>query len=200
MRAYSRYAKRGFTLVELMIVVAIIGILAALAIYGVSRFLSSSKTAEAKNTVGAISRAAQSAWERQIAESKILAEGDSISAGASNLCETAQSVPQGLAAVQGKKYQPITADGSDFETGSDKAGWKCLRFRMSDPIQYQYLYTKAGSPVSGQVSSPDSFEAGALGDTDGDNTTAKFALTGEINPQTKQLKRSTTIFIADESE
>src|SRR5580693_2775417 len=72
MRAIKRFGNRGFTLVELMIVVAIIGVLAALAIYGVRRYLASSKTAEAKNTIGAITRSAVSAYERETYSNELL--------------------------------------------------------------------------------------------------------------------------------
>jgi type IV pilus assembly protein PilA len=50
----GRKGKKGFTLIELMIVVAIIGILAAIAIPNFLRFQAKSKQSEAKTNLGGI--------------------------------------------------------------------------------------------------------------------------------------------------
>lgn len=52
--------QRGFTLIELMIVVAIIGILAAIAIPNFTRFQAKSKQSEAKTNLKAVFTAAKS--------------------------------------------------------------------------------------------------------------------------------------------
>ncbi len=54
------HAKKGFTLIELMIVVAIIGILAAIAIPNFLKYQAKSKQSEAKVNLGAIGTSAES--------------------------------------------------------------------------------------------------------------------------------------------
>lgn len=203
MRAYSRYAKRGFTLVELMIVVAIIGVLAALAGYGVYRYYNSAKTAEATNALGAISRGAAEAFEREIGASELLAAGQQSGAPNHALCLSATPVPQGNPAP-GKKYRPDPVPGKDFNTGDQKSGWKCLKFDMNDPIAYQYHYYAGSGYVGPAASGPDpgadGFEAAAKGDLDGDGIYSTFTLTGKIDGATKTLTRATRPFIDNEYE
>ncbi|HPG26749.1 MAG TPA: prepilin-type N-terminal cleavage/methylation domain-containing protein, partial [Myxococcota bacterium] len=55
-----RKSKKGFTLIELMIVVAIIGILAAIAIPNFLRFQLKSKSSEGKVNIAAIRTAEES--------------------------------------------------------------------------------------------------------------------------------------------
>ena len=188
-------------MIELMITITIIGVLAALAIYGVGRYLASSKSAEAKTGVGAISRGAQAAFEREMAAAQGVTEGSTSSASSHRLCGTAVLVP--LVVPKAKKYQPSTKDGEDYSTGDSQSGWKCLKFYQSEPTYYQYGYAMDGSPMA-----PDNpakcatacYEAGARGDLNANGIESQFARTGHINAATGRLKASTQIYVEREFE
>ena len=163
---------RGFTLVELMIVVAIVGILAALAIYGVRRYILNSKTTEARNGLGQMSKDASTAFNREGMAGDVLAL--TTSTGVTNrLCGSATKIPTAIASIAGKKYQSSPVEWKD---GNQFASWYCLKFSMQDPQYYQYQYTASGTAgVAGET-----FATIAQGDLDGNTTLSTFQILGAI--------------------
>jgi type IV pilus assembly protein PilA len=160
--------KRGFTLVELMIVVAIIGVLAALAIYGVRKYLANAKTAEARTAVGRIAKDASSAWDRESMSVSIIPLGST--AGISHaLCPQGNAVPGTPPAAA--KYQTKPSDWI--------GGWACLRFSMDGPQYFSYSYTSVADT---------SFAAVANGDLNGDGNPSTFTMSGSIqsDPSTQE--------------
>ncbi len=195
---------RGFTLVELMIVIAIVGVLAALAIYGTKRYLAAAKTSEAKNNIGAIARAACAAYERYTTQAEDLAEGSLSANNGADVCNSSTYVP--TVVPPGKKYQPKTTDGKDFDADDVTTGWKCLRFSVTQPIYYRYRYGR-GTATQVAPNNPatvaghsKAFEASAEGDLDADGKTSKFALTGNSNLSGKVMKLASQVYIEDEYE
>lgn len=171
-RSYIRQHARGFSLVELMTVITIMGVLAALATSTVRRQIALSKSAEALTMLGAIRRGVIVAADQDRMSSDIVAPGGTTGTttttggGASGgkgkgggggggatvthgvalaLCAAAVDVPASFSQVAAKKYQSSQAE---WQQGNVRTGWPCLGFSIIGPQYFQYGYESGGKKVN----------------------------------------------------
>ena len=124
-----------------MIVVAIIGILAAVAIPGFMKYIKDSKTSEAKTNLDAIRKGAVSYFEAEhYAEDGMSATSKQYPTSSSAV-KTIGQTPS--ANTVGVKQAP-----SSVSAALAKMPWNALNFVLTSPFYYTYSYKADGSNVT----------------------------------------------------
>lgn len=147
----------GFTLVELMIVVVILGILAAVAIPAFTRYVKRSKTSEASGNIAKVYQGEQTYYQ------------GALERGFSSFVNAPTLTPSG---TPGSAKYPANVALWNADTN-----WAGIGFSL-DSAHY-YAYASPGSTaVTGDGTA---FTAYAVGNLDGDTTNSTFARTGSIS-------------------
>ncbi|HEX3760290.1 MAG TPA: prepilin-type N-terminal cleavage/methylation domain-containing protein [Kofleriaceae bacterium] len=151
----TKQAKRGFTLIELMIVVAIIGILAAVAIPAFMDYMKRSKKTEASLQLNKIGKNSKRAYM----------ENSQYVAGSAAVAPTPVKAGNGCCGGAGKSPNHCAANPSAF-TGDTV--WAALDFEIDEDTLFYYSY--GGTATT--------YTAIAVGDLDCDGTEITYTLAG----------------------
>jgi prepilin-type N-terminal cleavage/methylation domain-containing protein len=169
MRLLRRTHSSGYTLIELMVVVAIIGVLATLAVYSVRKYVFAAKTAEPIEMINSI-RAAQEAY-RDETFAYLPVSGISSYfpySGKTDLGNKKRSWESGAAAELTLWTRLGVRAG-----GPVQFGYACAAGRTTDAVPDQAALTISRN-LNYPANAPTWFVARAAGDRDADGTLAIF--------------------------
>jgi prepilin-type N-terminal cleavage/methylation domain-containing protein len=178
----NRRKNAGFTLVELMIVVAIIGILAAVAIPAFDRYVKKSRTSEA---VGHLNKL----WAGSVTYYNAEHFNDGVA--------LAKRFPTGTAAKTAEKQCGCLPGGrcpGNADVWEKDPIFSALKFSIRDPYSYMPGYTGEGEGPAA------TFTATATGDLDCDEKVAVFTRKGTISPVTGDVTGNVQPEIVNELE
>ena len=167
--------RKGFTLIELMIVVAIIGILAAVAVPGFMKYIKDSKTSEAKSNLKAIAEGASSFYQTE----HTLKDGTVYTRQFPNSthCKSATSIDDSCKAFNNAP-EDIKPAGTKTALSLTDEPWKSLNFAVTAPVYYTYSYKGTAGTTGTSGTSASKFEAQAAAKLDSANVDSCFTMDG----------------------